>query len=114
MMFLLRWALYALALYAVGRWIPGVTVDGYLAAIIGSAVLAIIHVCLKPILVLLSLPVTVLTLGFFLLIINALLFWFGAALAPGFAVASFAAAFWGALVFSVLSLIINAFSSDTV
>jgi len=92
-----------LLLYVVAKLVPGMEVDGLGHALLAGLVLGIVNALVRPLLVFLSLPITVLTLGLFLLVINALLLKLTAALAPGLHVKSFGAALLGALLLSVLS-----------
>lgn len=113
MQLLLRWILNALALLLVTRVVPGVTVDGFYSALIVALVLGVVNALIRPILVFLTLPINLLSLGLFTFVINALLFWFVSTLVKGFHVAGFAAAFWGAFVLWAASWITNAlFSKD--
>jgi putative membrane protein len=96
MRLLLVWILNAIALLAVAYLYPGVQVQDWKAAAIAALVLGLVNTLVKPILVLLTLPVTILTLGLFLLVINALLFWGVAQLIEGFHVNGFWAALLGA------------------
>ncbi len=113
MQLLLRWILNALALLLVTRVVPGVTVDGFYAALIVALVLGVVNALIRPILVFLTLPINLLSLGLFTFVINALLFWFVSTLVKGFHVSGFMAAFWGALVLWAVSWITNAlFSKD--
>lgn len=101
--FLIRLILSALAVFICATVLPGAHVDGFLIAIVVAAVLAILNVLVKPILVILTIPITVVTLGLFLLVINTLLVLLADWLIPGFEVDTF----WWALVFSVLLSLIN-------
>jgi putative membrane protein len=101
MRILLVWILNAVALYLVTLVVPGVTVDTYTSAFIAAIVLGLVNVLVKPILIVLTLPVTILTLGLFLFVLNALLFWAVGNLLPGFHVNGFWAALFGAIVFSI-------------
>lgn len=107
MYLLLRWLINALAILAITYFVPGVAVSGLYAALIAALVLGIINALLRPILVLLTLPVNVLTLGLFTLFINAFLFWFVSTIVKGFSVADFKAAFIGALIMWIVSWITN-------
>ena len=107
MTLLLRWALLAVALLAVAHLYPGVQVRSFGSALLTAAVLGLFNALLRPLLVLLTLPVTLLTLGLFLFVINAVLFWSAAALLDGFAVRSFGAALLGSLIYSALGLVID-------
>jgi putative membrane protein len=105
--FLLRWLLLAGALLLVAYLYPGVKVGGFTSALIAAAVLGLFNTLLRPLLVLLTLPVTVLTLGLFLFIINAAMFWLAAGVLDGFAVTGFGAALIGSLIYSLLGLVID-------
>ncbi|WP_417861088.1 phage holin family protein [Winogradskyella sediminis] len=100
---LIRLLLNALAVFILAYLLSGVTVDGYVGAIIVAIVLAILNLLVKPILVILTLPATIFTLGLFLLVINALIILLADKLIDGFAVSSF----WTALLFSVLLSILQ-------
>jgi len=95
---LIRLLLNALAVFILANILSGVTVDGYVGAIIVALVLSILNLLVKPILVILTLPATIFTLGLFLLVINALIILLADKLIDGFGVSSF----WTALLFSVL------------
>lgn len=101
--FLVQVIVVGLLLYVVAKVVPGMEVDGIGHALLAGLVLGIVNALVRPLLVFLSLPITVLTLGLFLLVINALLLKLTAALAPGLHVKSFGAAFLGALLLSILS-----------
>lgn len=98
----IRWLLNALALGITAVLIPGIRVSGVGALLVAALVIGLINALVKPLLVILTLPVTILTLGLFLLILNGLLFWLAAAIVPGFDVDGFLAALLGALVMAVL------------
>ncbi|HET7732029.1 MAG TPA: phage holin family protein [Usitatibacter sp.] len=100
-----RWLVNAAALMLVAYLYPGVTVENWGAALIAALVLGLINAVVRPILVLLTFPVTLLTLGLFLFVINALLFWFVAELVQGFRVNGFVAALVGSILYSILTLI---------
>ena len=92
---------------AVAHLYAGVTVTSFTSALIAAAVLGLLNAVVRPILVLLTLPVTVITLGLFLFVINALMFWVAASLLTGFEVSGFVAALIGSLIYSVLQLAID-------
>ncbi len=106
-MMLLKWLGLALGVLFVGWIIPGITVSSFMSAFIAAAVIALVNIFIKPILIFLTLPVNILTLGLFILVINALLFMFVAHLVPGVEVDGFWSAFWGALVLSLVSIGLN-------
>ena len=101
--FLIRLILSAVAVFICATVLPGAHVDGFLMAIVVAGVLAILNVLIKPFLVILTIPITLVTLGLFLLVINTILVMLASWLVPGFTVDGF----WWALVFSVLLSIIN-------
>ena len=112
MRLLLVWILNAIALLAVAYLFPGVQIQDWKAAAIAALVLGLVNALIKPILVILTLPVTILTLGLFLLVINALLFWAVASLLPGFNVGGFGSAFIGALLYSVIAWLLSMLIPD--
>lgn len=103
MRILLVWILDAVALWLVTLIVPGVQVQDPVYAFIAAIVLGLVNALIKPILVVLTLPITVVTLGLFLLVLNGLLFWAVGSLLPGFHVAGFWWAVLGAFVYSVLA-----------
>src|SRR4051812_45293927 len=108
MKLIVRWLLLAAALLLVAHLFPGVTVKSFGSAMIAALVLGLLNTLLRPVLVLLTLPVTVVTLGLFLFVINALMFYFAASLLQGFNVAGFGAALIGSLLYSLCGLVIDA------
>lgn len=109
MVLFIKWIALALAMMFTAWIVPGISVSSFGTALIASIVIALINVFIKPILVLLTLPINILTLGNFILIINALLFMFVAFLIPGVEVDGFWSAFLGALILSILSIGISWF-----
>lgn len=107
MKLIFRWFINAGTLLLLATYLPGIEVSGWYAALITALVLGLLNALIKPILLLLTLPVNVLTLGLFTFVINALLFWFVATVVKGFAVAGFWPAFWGALIMSLVSWLIS-------
>lgn len=101
--FIVQTIVVGLLLYVVAKLVPGMEVDGVGHALLAGLVLGIINALVRPILVILTLPITVLTLGLFLLVINALILKLAGALVPGFTVKNFGAAFLGALLLSIFS-----------
>lgn len=99
----------ALALLFVAQVVPGIVVENFYIALIAAVILGILNAVVRPILIVLTLPVTILTLGLFIFVINALLFLFVASFVDGFAVDGFLAALFGSLIVSVISLIANYF-----
>ena len=107
MKFILKWLCSAAALLAVAYLYPGVVVSSFTGALIAAAVLGVLNTIIRPLLVLLTLPVTVVTLGLFMFVINALMFWAAASLVSGLAVTGFVAALIGSLIYSMLQLAIE-------
>jgi putative membrane protein len=107
MRILLVWILNAVSLWLVTVALPGVALADYVSAFVAALVLGLVNAVIKPILIILTLPVTVLTLGLFLLALNGLLFWGVASVLPGFHVAGF---WWGVLGALLYSLLTWAFS----
>ena len=107
MKILIRWLLLAGALLLVAHLYPGVVVKSFTSALIAALVLGLLNTLLRPILVLLTLPVTVLSLGLFLFVINALMFWAAAGVLQGFNVAGFGAALIGSLIYSLCGMVID-------
>jgi putative membrane protein len=105
MLLILRWILNALALMAVAYLYPGVEVAGFFPALIAALVLGLVNAIIRPILIVLTLPINILTLGLFTFVINALLFWFVAEIIKGFTVSGFMAALIGSLLYSLITLV---------
>ena len=103
MKFLIRLLITALALLAVTQVVPGITVSGWFPAIIAAFFLGILNAVVRPILVILTLPVTILTLGLFIFVINAGIFLFVASVLNGFEVTGFLSALAGSVVVSIVS-----------
>ncbi len=107
MRLILKWLCSAAALLAVAYLYSGVVVTSFTGALIAAAVLGALNTVVRPLLVLLTLPVTLVTLGLFLFVINALMFWAAASLVSGLNVAGFGAALIGSLIYSALQLAIE-------
>ena len=107
MKIVVRWLLLAAALLLVAQIYSGVVVASFTSALIAALVLGLFNTLLRPILVLLTLPVTLVTLGLFLVVINALMFFFAASVLQGFSVTGFGAALIGSLLYSLCGLVID-------
>ncbi|HEX2519820.1 MAG TPA: phage holin family protein [Castellaniella sp.] len=103
MMLLLVWILNAVALLVVAYILPGITVASFGSALIAALVLGLLNAVVKPLLILLTLPLTVVTLGLFLFVLNALVFWLAGSILRGFQVDGFWWAVIGAIVYSIVS-----------
>ncbi len=108
MKLLLRWLLAACALLLVAYVYEGVQVRSFPSALIAAAVIGLFNMLLRPVLVVLTLPVTIVTFGLFLFVINAMLFWAAASVLDGFYVAGFWAALLGSVIYSVIMLVVDA------
>jgi putative membrane protein len=106
--FLQRWTVNTLAVLVASFVVPGIRYEHWGYLLLATLVLGVLHAGLRPLLMVLSLPLLILTLGLFTFVINAfLLYAVGLLLAPNFTVQSFGAAFWGALIATVVSLLLN-------
>ena len=103
----LTWVLNAFALFFVMKLVPGIQIDRFSDLLIATLVLGLLNAFLRPLVILLTLPVTVMTLGLFTLVINGVMFYLAAHLVSGFHVTSFGAAFLAALLFSLFSFVLN-------
>jgi len=103
MRLLITWLVNALALLALPYLFTSIHVDAFTTALIAALVLGLINTLIRPILVLLTLPATLLTLGLFIFVINGLLFWLVGSFVKGFTVGGFWAGVFGAIVYSVIS-----------
>ncbi|NTW75483.1 MAG: phage holin family protein [Candidatus Moranbacteria bacterium] len=107
MKLIIRWFAVAVGFFVAARFVPGVHVDGFMTAILLAAIWGILGLIVRPILVVLTLPVTIVTFGLFIFVINAALFaWLGNVIV-GFTVDSFAAALLGSLVMSLAGAIVH-------
>ena len=107
MILLLRWILFTLAIMFVAWLVPGIGVENFQTAMLVTVIMALINIFIRPLIVFITLPINILTLGIFTLVINALLFMLAGYIAPGFYVDGFLAAFLASVVLSFLGLIIN-------
>jgi putative membrane protein len=108
MRLLLLWILNAVALLAVTYLLPSIQVSGFGSALAAALVLGFINTLVRPVLAILTLPITLLTLGIFYLVLNGLLFWLASALLPGFHVAGFGPAVFGAILYGVIAWALSA------
>jgi len=108
MRILLVWLVNTLALIAVAYLMPSITVSSFTAALVAALILGLVNAIIRPLLIMLTLPVTIITLGLFIFVINGLLFWLVGSFVEGFRVQGFWAGFFGAILFSVVSWILSA------
>ncbi|WP_225721346.1 phage holin family protein [Candidatus Vallotiella sp. (ex Adelges kitamiensis)] len=104
---LLTWLINALALLIIRYIVPSIQIKDFGTALIVTIVLGLINLIIRPLLILCTLPLTVFTLGMFILVINALCFWLCAMLLKGFEVSGFLSAFYGSILYSVISYLLS-------
>ncbi|MFA5129762.1 MAG: phage holin family protein [Patescibacteria group bacterium] len=107
MRILLRWLISALAVFLVPYVIPGVHILNFYTALIAALVIGLVNAIIRPILFLLTLPITIVTLGLFTLVLNAIMFWFASTIVKGFYVDGFLAALLGSLVYWLIAWLGN-------
>lgn len=112
MKFLLKIAFNAIALYVVAFIIPGFDFDSYVSLFVAAIIMGVVNTFIKPILQILFLPVSIVTLGIFALLINVILLWGVSYLVPGFYIASFLTAVYGSLALSLVSLFLHKIGED--
>jgi putative membrane protein len=111
--FFVRVVVNILAIVLAAAVVPGIQLDGVLSAVAAGLLLGLVNAVVRPVLVILTLPITLVTLGLFLLVLNGLCLWLVASVVRGFTVSGFWAAFLGALVVSALSWLVTALVSDS-
>jgi putative membrane protein len=111
--FLIRLVINALGLWLAATIVPGIHIDGTGTLILAALVMGIVNALVKPLAFLLTLPITIVTLGIFLLVLNAALFALVAWVLPGFSVSGFWAALFGWLIVSIVSCVASSFSGRT-
>jgi putative membrane protein len=107
MRLLLRWLISAAAVFVLPQLFASIEVQSFFVALLVAVVLGFLNAVIRPILILLTLPVTLLTLGLVIFVLNALLFWFVGSFVPGFHVDGFWPALWGSIVYSLITFILN-------
>jgi putative membrane protein len=105
--FLLTWLLTALALVITANLVPGFAVKSFVSALVAAVILGLINAIIRPLLVLLTLPITIVTLGLFLFIVNALTIWLAGSITPGFIVTGFVPALVGSIVLTIVASVLN-------
>jgi putative membrane protein len=106
--FLMHVVLSAVLLLLVAKFVPGFEMDGFGSAFLAAVVLGLVNALIKPLAVLLSLPLTIITFGLFLIVVNAAMLMITAALTPGLRIKGFAPALWGALLLAGMNLVVGA------
>ena len=110
--FLIRAVVNALAIWLATEIVPGIEAGSVTTVVVAALVLGLVNAIVRPVLLVLTLPLTLVTLGLFLFVLNALCLWLTSAIVPGFEVRGFWPAFWGALIVSALSWVASSVSAD--
>ena len=109
---LIQWLLYAIALMVVSKIVPGFTVQGLWPALIASLVIGLLNATVGLVIKIITFPISILTLGLFLLVINGVMILIASAFVPGFHVNGLGPAFWGAVILALLGMLIRAIVKD--
>ena len=107
--FLLRWSMNLLALMAAASFISGIRIESVQMGILAAGILSVVNAVIRPVVLILTLPINLLTLGLFTLVVNAAMLRLVSMVVPGLVIDSFPAAFWGGLLISLISWILNVF-----
>ncbi len=107
--FLLRWSINLLALVVAGSVIRGIRIESVEMGVIAAGILGIVNAVIRPVALIITLPINLLTLGLFTLVVNAAMLMLVSTLVPGFVIESFSAAFFGAILISLISWLVNIF-----
>lgn len=111
---LLRLIINAIVFYLIAIYVPGFHISGFMPAVIAAIIFGLVNAVIRPIVLLLSLPATILTLGLFVIIVNALMFWLTVWITPGFKVDGFVPALIGGVIMTIVSIITNhVFKAET-
>jgi len=111
--FILRWSINLLALVIAGSLIRGINIENLGIGIIAAGIFGVVNAVIRPVVLVLTLPINLLTLGLFTLVVNAAMLMLVSALVPGFVIESFRSAFFGALIISLISWGVNIFISGS-
>ena len=105
----IRFILLACSLWLVGIWFEGIDFTNYWSILVAAAVLTLINTFVRPVLIFLTIPISIVSLGVFILVINGFCLYLTASLLPGFSIQGFWSAFWGSLVIMIVSSVLNLF-----
>lgn len=114
MMLLFRWILFAFAIMLIGWILPGISIEGFVSALIATVVLALINIFIRPLIEFISLPINILTLGLFSLVINALLFMLAGFFVSGVEIDNFWWALLASIILSILGVLIDNITNKNV
>ena len=112
--FVFSWLINTITLFAVTRIVAGIQVESFAVALIAALVLGLLNAFLKPIIIFITLPLNILSLGIFTFFINGFVLFLASKIVRGFVIADFGSAFWGALIFSIISILLNWFLNPRV
>lgn len=107
MKFIITWLISSISLIIVAYFIPGISFTSFYIVLFTAIVLGIINAIIRPLIIILTIPINVITLGIFTFFINALMFWLAHLIISGFQITNFMAAFWGAIVYWIINLLLN-------
>ena len=107
MSFLLRLLINGIAFYCIALFVPGIHTNGFVAALFAAFIFGIVNAVIRPILLVLTLPLTIVTLGLFVIIVNALMFWLATWISPGFKVDGFMPALIGGIIMMIVGVVTN-------
>ncbi len=107
MHFLIRLLINGIVFYLIARYVPGIHANGFGSAVLAAFIFGIVNAIIRPIVLLLTLPFTIITLGLFVIIVNALMFWLATWIAPGFKVDGFVPALIGGIIMAIVGMITN-------
>lgn len=107
MKIIIRWLLSSLALILVSYLFGGIGFDSFMSVLLAALVLGIVNAIIRPIIIILTIPINILSLGIFTLFINAFMFWIMYQIVPGVELAGFSAAFWSAFIYSIINWFLN-------
>ena len=109
---IIRWLILTAAIMVASYLLDGIQVSGFFSALFGAAILSLMNIFFRPVLIILTLPINILSLGLFTFAINAFLLMMVSGVIPGFEVRDFWAALWGALLISIVNAVLSSFISD--
>lgn len=107
MKFIITWLISSISLIIVAYIIPGISFTSFSVILFSAIILGIINAIIRPLIIILTIPINIITLGIFTFFINALMFWIVHLIVPGFQITNFMTAFWGAIIYLIINLILN-------
>ncbi|HEY8314295.1 MAG TPA: phage holin family protein [Candidatus Baltobacteraceae bacterium] len=104
---IVRLIINAVAFYLIAMFVPGIHVTSFVAALVAAIIFGLVNAIIRPLVLLITLPLTIVTIGLFAIIVNALMFWLTAVIAPGFKVDGFVPALIGAIIMWIVSIVVS-------